>query len=174
MSTCGYYTHFNPSEQSFYNHLLGCTLSDDDSDIGWFFNFTFIQESEEVTLNNEFVPDAYGPFTYAFRYDDDLIYLDITNTEGDVATFWTSTLSNENFDKTQFSIYPNPVVNELYIESEQAKIDRVEVFTLNGKQILDISFQNNQPIDVSSLAKGMYLVKVQTDNGSLTKKLVKE
>ena len=171
---CSYYTYFNPSEQFFYNHLLGCTLSSDgSSDIVEIFNYGFIQGSEEVTLNNEFVPDAYGPFNYEFRYEGDLIYLDITNTEGDVATFWASTLSNANFDKTQFSIYPNPVTNQLHVASEQAKIERVEIYNLNGKQVLNINFQNNQPIDVSSLTKGLYLVKVKTESGSLTKKLIK-
>jgi len=171
---CECYIYFDSNEPTFYKHLLGCLLSDDSSDIAIYFNDFFIQDSEEVTLNNEFVPNAYGPFTYEFRYEGELVYLDITNTEGDVAIFWATTLSNENFDESQFAIYPNPVANELYIESEQVQIKRVVIFTLNGKQVLDVNFQKDQLIDVSNLSKGLYLVKVETGNGSLMKKLIKE
>ena len=174
LAACESHIAFLENEQSFYNEIVGCTLSSDSSDIGDYYNYVFIQGSEEVTLNNEVMTNAYGPFTYEFRYEGDLIYLDITNTEGDVATFWASTLSNTNFDKTQFSFVPNPVANELHIESEQAKIDQIEIYNLNGKQVLDVNFQKDQPIDVSSLAKGMYLVKIKTESGSLTKKLIKE
>ena len=172
-ASCINYTFFEENDQSFYNHL-GCTLSSDSSNIAEYYNYVFIQSSEEVTLDNEFVPDAYGPFNYEFRYESDFIYLDITNTEGSVATFWASTLSNNDIDKTKFSIYPNPVVNELRIVSDLAKIEQIIIYNLNGKQILKVDFQENQPIDVSSLAKGMYLVKLQTENGSLTKKMIKE
>ena len=127
--------------------------------------FLFIYENQSYIF--------YDPFTYEFRYEGDFIYLDVTNTEGDVATFWASTLSNENFDKPQFSLYPNPVDNELNIESEQAKIEQIGIYNLNGKQVLNVNFQKGQPIDVSALSKGVYLVKLQTEEGSLTKKLVK-
>ena len=66
------------------------------------------------------------------------------------------------------------MVNELRIVSDLAKIEQIIIYNLNGKQILKVDFQENQPIDVSSLAKGMYLVKLQTENGSLTKKMIKE
>lgn len=174
IGSCGGYVYFDPIEQSFYYHLLGCTLSDDSSDIAWYFNYTFIQESEEVALDNEFVSIAYGPFNYEFRYESDMVYLDITNTEGEVATFWANTLSNENFEKAEFLIYPNPVSDQLHIESARSQIQQVEIFNLNGKRVLNVGYQANQPIDVSSLAKGMYLVKVQTEDEILTKKLVKE
>jgi hypothetical protein len=100
--------------------------------------------------------------------------LDITNPVGSVATFSATTLSNENFNESQFAIYPNPVANELHIETDQAKIERIEIYTIGGKKVLDVNFLNDQPIDVSKLIRGLYLVKVETGNGSLTKKLVKK
>ena len=174
LPACESHIAFLDNEQSFYNEILGCTLSSDSSDIGDYYNYVFIQDSEEVTLNNEVMTNAYGPFTYAFRYEGDIIYLDITNTEGDVATFWASTLSNYSFDKIQFSLYPNPTAYELYIENEKVDIQQVEIYNLSGKQVLRVDYQNNQPIDVSNLAKGMYLVKIKTESGSLTKKLIKD
>ena len=127
-----------------------------------------------ISIDGNLTVEYYDTFTYSFSDENDLIYLEITNPVGDLAVFWAETLSNTNFDETQFTIYPNPVTNQLHVEGEQAQIKRVEIFTLNGKQVLDVNFQNAQPIDVSNLAKGMYLVKVETESGSLTKKLVKE
>lgn len=132
--------------------------------IGNLFMFNFCAEINSPTNN---------PFLYDFRNEGDIIYLDITNSEGDVATFWASTLSSSNFEAQHFSIYPNPVTNQLYIESQEA-FQRVEVFTINGKRILEANYQENQPMDVSSLPSGMYILKIETENGSVTKKLVKE
>lgn len=153
---CAGYVYFDPTQQSFYYHTLGCTLSDDSSDIAFYSNHIFIDESEEVNLENEFVPVAFGPFSYEFRFESDLVYLDITNTEGEVATFWANTLSNENFEKAKFLMYPNPVANELHIDSKHANINQVKIYTLNGKKVMHINTIKDQPIDASSLAKGMY------------------
>jgi len=118
--------------------------------------------------------EHYVTFTYNFSQVGDLIYLEITNPVDDTATFWASTLSNEKFDITRVSLYPNPVTNQLHIETDQAKIERIEIYTIGGKKVLDVNFLNDQPIDVSKLIRGLYLVKVETGNGSLTKKLVKK
>ncbi|GGE44190.1 hypothetical protein GCM10010832_25270 [Psychroflexus planctonicus] len=74
----------------------------------------------------------------------------------------------------EFTFYPNPAKDLLHMESQQNKIDQIVIYNLNGKQVLNSTYNENQPIDVSNLAKGMYLVKVQTENGSLTKKLIKD
>lgn len=172
--SCESYLSFDQDLAHFYYYVLGCTLSDDSSQIAIFFNEVFVLENtDEVTMENEFYPKAYGPFIYEFREDEDFIYLDITNSVGDVATFWASTLSSSNFEESDFTIYPNPVTNQLYIESQEA-FQRVEVFTINGKRILEVDHQENQPMDVSSLPSGMYMLKIETENGSITKKLVKE
>ena len=115
------------------------------------------------------------PFTYNFSYEDDLIFLDITNSEGNVATFWATSLSNENFNEAYFSVFPNPVVNELNIETNQISIQQISIYNLNGKQVLvDVNYLKNQPIDVSSLSKGLYFLKIEMEKRSVTKKFIKE
>ncbi|WP_188406490.1 T9SS type A sorting domain-containing protein [Psychroflexus salis] len=56
----------------------------------------------------------------------------------------------------------------------QQPIHQIEVFNLSGKRILNEAYQENQAIDVSGLPSGMYILKIETENGSVTKKLVKE
>lgn len=81
----------------------------------------------------------------------------------------TATLSNNSFEKIKVSIYPNPIQNELHIETGEV-VNSVEIFDLLGKQILK---SINKNIDVSGLEKGIYLVKINTDNGILTQKIIK-
>jgi len=71
-------------------------------------------------------------------------------------------------------MYPNPVSNYLLIENNSnVSINRVQVFNALGSLVLEVG--NPDPtIDVSGLAAGLLLVKVITDNGVLTHKIVKQ
>ncbi len=171
-SACNGLIYLNQSAQGFDLLLWGCAITPEYTDIASFFYNTYLsEESNEVIDDEGFL---YSPFTYVFREENGLVYLDITNPEGSVATFWASTLSNNDIDKTKFSIYPNPVSNQLHIDSDQAKIEQIIIYNLNGKQVFKVDFHEDQSIELSNLAKGMYLVKVKTETGSLTKKLIKK
>jgi hypothetical protein len=74
-----------------------------------------------------------------------------------------SVVKNENI-----KIYPNPVKDELRIESGDLKIESVEILDLSGKKI------STNSIDVSPLPQGIYFVKLETEKGIVTKKIIKE
>ncbi len=115
------------------------------------------------------------PFEFEFTIEGDLIFLDITNSDGDVASFWATSLSDINFKEASFSIFPNPVAEILHIKNEQAQIEKVEIYDLNGKQVLvDVNYLKNQHIDVSSLVTGFYFLKIETEKGVVTKKFIKK
>ncbi len=138
------------------------------SDISQFFHFTFLTES--LPSDNL----VQQPLSYSFLEEGDLIYLYITNANGDEVTFYTTTLSNASFEKVELSIYPNPTSNLLHIEASQTDISRVEVFDVQGKQVMQVSAANLTKLDVSQLTNGMYFLKVSTSDGELTKKFVKK
>jgi len=79
-------------------------------------------------------------------------------------------LSTNDFIKSKVNIYPNPVQNEIHIETGEV-VNSVEVFDLLGKQILNSKDKN---IDVSGLQSGIYLLKINTNQGSLTEKIIKQ
>lgn len=61
-----------------------------------------------------------------------------------------------NASKAAISIYPNPVINNLYIKGEVLTPETVIVITdLGGKTILKSTVQD-QPFDMSSLPEGIY------------------
>jgi len=67
-----------------------------------------------------------------------------------------------------FIIYPNPFAHKLTIQSKNGtEISSIEIVNLTG-QIVATS------TDVSSLSKGIYILKVTTDNGVAVTKFVKE
>jgi len=72
-------------------------------------------------------------------------------------------------------LYPNPTTGELKIKNWELKINNVEIFDLTGKILFtvhDSLFTNS--IDISHLPAGVYFVRLNTETGFLTKKLIKE
>jgi hypothetical protein len=75
---------------------------------------------------------------------------------------------------TTFIIYPNPVNDRLYIET-QTLTQIVEVYDIFGRLQQQSAVSGQQSaIDVSDLNSGIYFVKVMTENGEIVKKFVKE
>ncbi|WP_343328629.1 T9SS type A sorting domain-containing protein [Polaribacter staleyi] len=79
-------------------------------------------------------------------------------------------LSTPTFNNFEFAMSPNPASNVLTISSKET-LNKVEMFNLLGKKVLTTT--NTNTIDVSSLSKSVYLVKLSSDKGVSTKKLVK-
>ncbi len=74
------------------------------------------------------------------------------------------------------TVAPNPVKSILYIESPEAKIEKVEVFDIRGRRMAK-ELEEKQyayQIDLSSLRTAVYFVKITTEFGSATKKIIKE
>jgi gluconolactonase len=70
-------------------------------------------------------------------------------------------------------MYPNPVHNIFHINLP-VKTGTLEIFDNSGKSVLLNQIrENNSAIDVSGLVKGIYFVKVLSDNQMYTGKIVK-
>jgi hypothetical protein len=68
-------------------------------------------------------------------------------------------------------VFPNPATNTLYFSSIPSNTI-AEIYNLSGKLILKSSLIKPQ-IDISNLAKGMYFIKLNTAQGSVVRKFVK-
>ncbi len=84
----------------------------------------------------------------------------------------------DNFLSTQFKVYPNPVVDEvLYLESTtDSKIISVELYNLSGQVLLNKKFAKVEKakLSIPNFAKGQYFIKVETDKGAFSKKIMVE
>ncbi len=81
-----------------------------------------------------------------------------------------------SIQKTTFQIqvyYPNPVQIELHINLP-GNTGMVELDDITGKSVLQkVIGENNNSVDVSGLVKGIYLVKVWSNNQLYTGKISK-
>ena len=72
-----------------------------------------------------------------------------------------------------FNIYPNPVSDKLVIETE-ATIEAVTIYSLTGVMVYaEVDFNNNM-IDVTDFASGVYFIKVRTENGEAVQRFIKK
>ena len=63
-------------------------------------------------------------------------------------------------NKNNLALYPNPSSDLIQIKSDSMEELDVKIYALTGQLVQQGSYQSNQSIDVSSLAKGLYLVQV--------------
>ena len=76
-------------------------------------------------------------------------------------------------DKLLF--YPNPSKNKLNIQSDDHKINKLEIYSLNGTKILDKNINSNScTIDVSKINIGNYLIILNFKNFTQKIKFVKK
>jgi hypothetical protein len=73
----------------------------------------------------------------------------------------------------EIQLYPNPAHDILTISrSEEMNIKEVRIFSQMGSE--EIREQNTSTIDVSSLAPGMYLLEIESDEGKMKAKIIIE
>lgn len=81
-------------------------------------------------------------------------------------------LANNKFSIAGLKIYPNPVVNgALTITSNSDETKFVTIYNMLGKQVLE-TMVSNQPINVSNLSRGVYVLKIIEEEKIATKKLI--
>ena len=77
----------------------------------------------------------------------------------------------------EIKLYPNPTSGQLIIDNGQLKIEKVEIYDIMGKALnnFQLSTLNSQlSIDVSHLPSGIYLMAIGTEQGTITKRFVKQ
>jgi photosystem II stability/assembly factor-like uncharacterized protein len=103
---------------------------------------------------------------------------------GEGGTILKTTNGGLTFEKefytigNDFDIFPNPANNKITV-SENSGITlsaTLDIFHIDGKHALQQDFQNQKLIemDITTLPKGIYLLKIQTKEGMEVKKLVKQ
>jgi len=90
-----------------------------------------------------------------------------------IKTAYATTLGvNETANFKKLILYPNPVRNELNIETSFRTIEKISIYNLIGQLVKNVS--NKKTIDMSDLNSGTYLVKIHTDEGVIDQKIIKQ
>ena len=143
--------------------------------------------------------ESYGPWIGILNHDaSEVYYITGTNdhisviTEDDDADIFYSIppygwyfrftpddisgLIENSFESNEFSIYPNPVLNEFRIGKDKGAYNRVpnmlvQVFDATGKLVQAQHVKNSEAINISEIPQGTYFVKITS--GTL-KSIIKE
>ena len=102
-------------------------------------------------------------------------FTDVTDNHTINVTFKEDVGIQENAVQT-ITVFPNPTTGELYITSHSLHITHIEIFDISGKNLLSHT-ANLAPqikIDISHLAKGVYILKIYTGNDTIIQRIVKE
>lgn len=83
-------------------------------------------------------------------------------------------LSNNTFDLSKLSLYPNPVKDVFHVSFDK-EITSVTVYNLLGQEVLSKTTKaNHVAVDLSKFSNGTYIVKVTSDDLLKTFKVIKQ
>lgn len=84
----------------------------------------------------------------------------------------SSVLSTSDLENLDFKAYPNPVKDYL-IFSGNVKIKSVDLISLSGQSLSELKLVDGK-VNLSNLKKGFYILKLNTDKGEKTIKIIKD
>lgn len=84
----------------------------------------------------------------------------------------TTGIDSEKTGKTEIKIYPNPVTDVLYLESDE-EVKTATLFDISGR-ILKAEYGNIEQINVTDLPKGFYILKTTTQSGKQSTHKIKK
>ena len=80
-------------------------------------------------------------------------------------------INAEVLENKKISLYPNPATETFSISSAHS-IESVRIYNMAGQEVKNLNGKSEN-ITISDLANGMYVVKVKTTEGSISKQLIK-
>ena len=152
------------------------------------FNNTLRIKSERTYTDSVWVSGIFvnaGTYTqtdyqwYTSTSHTPVISISVTG-DGSSVTYRTNTLGvGEDFlIHSHINIFPNPATDRISIKADKI-MNHISIFSVNGRQMGTSSSQTSsshqQTIDVSNYPKGVYLIKVGLEDGSIvTERIVKQ
>ena len=155
---CGKYTNLGVAEQKDANNE---PLYDGEQNT-WVLEKIDLNDylGENIIIRFQLVTDR-GATKDGFYFDD--LTVNVIDT----------TLSTTNFIENNFSLFPNPVKNELHIKSNLPNYE-YNMYSIQGQVIIKSEDNHdNSTIDCSNLSPGIYLLKITKDDKNKTFKFIK-
>jgi hypothetical protein len=142
-----------------------------------------------IYVNNELVANNIKELSHSVAKESDLYIVEVValyDNKKSVGVINTSFVMEDDENDTtniisiyesDINIYPNPVNDRLYIETQTlTQTLSIEIYDIYGRvQILRNSEtqQLSNSIDVSNLKSGIYFVKVRTEEGDIVKRIIR-
>ena len=103
------------------------------------------------------------------------IWSDPFDDDGNIAVIGNQLSANEPIFEKSITVFPNPVTTDLTIQIATGDY-RVTIYSLLGTMMIDRDISGTEKINLQSLAKGVYILKIQDldSNNSFNKKVIKK
>ena len=103
------------------------------------------------------------------------IWSDPFDDDGNIAVIGNQLSANEPIFEKSITVFPNPVTTDLTIQIATGDY-RVTIYSLLGTMMIDREISGTEKINLQSLAKGVYILKIQDldSNNSFNKKVIKK
>ncbi len=80
---------------------------------------------------------------------------------------------NESILDVSFSVYPNPANTEVFIQKpNDVIILKIRIFDVLGRKVKETNFKNR--ISIEMLSTGMHFLTIETNKGTIHKRLLKQ
>jgi hypothetical protein len=137
-------------------------------------NATALTVSGDVLDENIVVPTS-GSIAQGDHY----LHIRVQNADGTWSLYdrklfeVDGTLGITPEDLSEISIYPIPATDYLNIKMpNHIKIKSIRLVDMNGKVVVQLQNQVEK-VNVSNLQQGVYLIQITTENGSISKRIIK-
>ncbi|MBP5649965.1 MAG: choice-of-anchor J domain-containing protein [Bacteroidales bacterium] len=81
-----------------------------------------------------------------------------------------ATVNVADVETSTVNIYPNPANNVANVNAN-ANINNIEIYSISGQKVADFTTNGTQAtINTSNMSTGMYLMKINTENGVINQK----
>ncbi|MBM1105392.1 T9SS type A sorting domain-containing protein [Aurantibacter crassamenti] len=141
-------------------------------------NLIIAQTMAKSTASNGGIELSNNNYTISFTIGEPIVGF-VSKNESIDQGFWAGSLFVEPITAVEelagIVIYPNPMINELNIQTNNNAVYGITMFAVNGKMALKKKVESTQiqhKIDVSHLAQGVYILKLTIEN-ELEEKLFK-
>ncbi len=163
----------NNSTLTFVNGIqitLGlCDIEENQEFDGLYFDFYYENSANPFNINLLNI-DILGS-------NEEFFGLEVFSANGDYAFYNNFILSNEDFNHSDYSIYPNPSNKEIFLQtnSETSKYS-VDIYDVKGKLILSVNNKySKEAINVESFTSGIYFVSIKDELGNISvKRIIKK
>lgn len=109
------------------------------------------------------------------RATNNVSYFDNISWEGLKLADGIGTTGTSNYEFPKVEVYPNPSQGVWNIKSRDQILNSIQVFDALGKQVLSLKPNSNEvQIDASTLNTGLYFVRMESNSGFKTVKLIKK
>ncbi len=92
----------------------------------------------------------------------------------DILIKGTGTIGVKEISKGNLNVFPNPAVNQIYIELDDNWINPiVQIFDINGRLVITQGLKDMTAIKIGTLEPGQYLLKLHTQTGVYIQSFIK-